>query len=41
MKLGKCFPSFSFSLLEIDTQLGDDTIWEFHETFQECAGNNS
>ena len=39
MRLGKSFPSFSFSLLEIDTQLGNDTICEFHETFQECARN--
>ena len=41
MQLGKRFPSFSFTLLEIDNQLGGDRIFEFHETFKECALNNS
>ena len=37
MDLGKCFPAFSFSLLEIDARLGDDRVFAFHETFRKCA----
>ena len=37
MGLGKRFPAFSFTLLEIDTQLGGDLIFDFHETFRQCA----
>jgi hypothetical protein len=37
MELGQRFPTFSFTLLEIDTRLGGDLIFEFHETFRRCA----
>jgi hypothetical protein len=37
MGLGKRFREFSFTLLEIDTQLGGDLIFDFHETFRQCA----
>jgi hypothetical protein len=37
MRLGKRFPAFSFTLLEIDTKLGGDLIFDFHETFRQCA----
>ncbi len=41
MELGKSFPAFSFTLLEIDTKLGGDLLFEFHDTFRECALGNS
>lgn len=41
MRLGKAFPAFSFTMLEIDTQLGGELLFEFHETFQQCAMENS
>ncbi len=37
MELGKRFPAFSFTLLEIDTRLDGDRLFEFHETFRRCA----
>ncbi|MHB9076790.1 MAG: uroporphyrinogen decarboxylase family protein [Pirellulaceae bacterium] len=37
MEVGRRFPSFSFTLLEIDTKLGDDLIFSFYETFRQCA----
>jgi len=37
MELGKRFPAFSFTLLEIDAKLGDNLIFSFHETFRRCA----
>jgi len=37
MALGRRFPAFSFTLLEVDTQLGGDLLFEFHETFRQCA----
>ena len=37
MELGKSFPAFSFTLLEIDTKLGGDLLFEFHDLFRECA----
>ncbi len=37
MELGKSFPAFSFTLLEIDTKLGGDPLFEFHDIFRECA----
>ena len=37
MELGKSFPAFSFTLLEIDTKLGGDLLFEFHDIFRECA----
>ncbi len=39
MELGNRFPSFSFTLLEIDTKLGDDLVFSFYETFRQCAGD--
>jgi len=41
MALGKRFSAFSFTLLEIDTKLGGDRLFEFHETFRECALRSS
>ncbi len=41
MDHGKRFPSFAFTLLEIDSKLGDDRLFEFHETFRECASRIS
>jgi hypothetical protein len=37
MALGKRFPAFSFTLLEVDTKLGGDLLFEFHEAFRRCA----
>jgi hypothetical protein len=37
MTIGKAFRSFSFSLLEIDQELGKGKIFEFFEVFRECA----
>ena len=39
MSLGKSFPSFSFSLLEVDQTLGKDKIFAFVELFEQCAEN--
>ncbi len=41
MRLGAGFPAFSFTLLEVDTKLGGDLLFEFHDTFRECALRNS
>jgi hypothetical protein len=41
MDLGKRFPVFSFTLLEVDTKLGGDPLFEFHETFCQCAQRSS
>ena len=41
MDLGKRFPAFSFTLLEVDTKLGGDPLLEFHETFRACASRCS
>lgn len=38
MQQGKRFPAFSFTLLEIDPRLGGDLIFEFYDTFRQCAG---
>jgi hypothetical protein len=37
MELGKRFRAFSFTLLEVDSRLGGDVLFEFHETFRRCA----
>jgi hypothetical protein len=37
MRAGKAFPAFSFTCLEVDTQLDGDRLFEFHETFRQCA----
>lgn len=37
MQWGRRFPSFSFTLLEVDTTLGGDPIFAFHETFKQSA----
>jgi hypothetical protein len=37
MGMGKRFPAFSFTMLEIDAQLDGDLLLEFHETFRQCA----
>jgi hypothetical protein len=41
MRAGRAFPAFSFTLLEVDTKLGGDLLFEFHETFRQCAMENS
>jgi hypothetical protein len=37
MQLGKRFPAFSFTLLEVDTMLDGEQIFAFYETFRQCA----
>ncbi|MEW6359872.1 MAG: hypothetical protein AB1696_26280 [Planctomycetota bacterium] len=37
MRIGKGFKSFSFTLWEIDPFLGEDRIFEFYDTFRQCA----
>ena len=37
MNVGKRFPAFSFTMLEIDAQLDGDVLLEFHEAFRQCA----
>jgi hypothetical protein len=37
MTIGRRFRSFSFSLLEIDQELGKGKVFEFFDAFQECA----
>jgi hypothetical protein len=41
MGMGKRFPAFSFTMLEIDAQLDGDLLLEFHETFRQCAQERS
>jgi hypothetical protein len=41
MDIGKRFPAFSFTLLEVDTKLGGDLLFQFHETFRHCAERSS
>jgi hypothetical protein len=41
MRAGKAFPAFSFTCLEIDTQLSGDLLFQFHETFRQCAMESS
>ena len=41
MALGKQFPAFSFTLLEIDAKLDGQPLLDFLETFRECAAANS
>jgi len=41
MQLGKSFRSFSFSLWEIDSELGGDKIFTFYDTFRKCAETTS
>jgi hypothetical protein len=35
--LGSGFPSFSFSLFDVDTDLGGNRLFEFFETFRQCV----
>ena len=37
MELGTRFRAFSFTLLEVDTQIGGDLLFAFCETFEQCA----
>jgi hypothetical protein len=37
MGLGNRFPSFSFSLYDVDSALGGDRLFEFFEVFRQCA----
>ena len=37
MQLGERFRAFSFTLLEVDTMLGDDLLFAFCDTFRQCA----
>jgi hypothetical protein len=37
MRVGKAFATFSFTCLEIDTQIGGDLLLQFHDTFRQCA----
>ena len=41
MKIGRRFPSFTFTLFEIDEQLARGKIFEFYEDFRYCAAANS
>lgn len=41
MRLGSPFRAFSFTLLEVDTLLGEDLIFAFCDTFQQCAREGS
>jgi hypothetical protein len=41
MKAGSRFPRFSFSLLEVDDELAREKVFEFHEVFRRCAGEDS
>jgi hypothetical protein len=37
MQAGRRFRAFSFTLLEVDAKLGEDLIFAFCDTFQQCA----
>jgi hypothetical protein len=37
MRLGAAFPSFTFSVLELDVELAGGKILEFHDAFREAA----
>jgi hypothetical protein len=37
MRLGRQLPAFSFTLLEVDTQLDGDPLLAFCGTFERCA----
>lgn len=37
MRIGRQFPAFSFTMLEIDARLDGDKLLEFHESFRRCA----
>ncbi len=41
MQVGKRFPAFSFTLLEVDEALGGDRIFAFCRVFEQCAGDAS
>lgn len=41
MQIGTRFPAFSFTLLEVDTQLAGGRLEEFRELFRECAVKSS
>lgn len=41
MQIGKSFRSFTFTLFEVDQELGDRKIFEFHEAFKRCAADAS
>ena len=41
MRVGKAFPAFSFTCLEVDTQTGGDLLFQFHETFRRCVAERS
>ena len=38
---GHRFPSFSFSLLDVDTELGGNRLFAFVEVFRQCAGESA
>jgi hypothetical protein len=38
MAAGSRFPRFTFSLLELDQELAEGKVFEFHEAFQKAAG---
>ena len=37
MRQGGRFPAFSFSLYDVDTELGGERLFEFFEIFRQCA----
>jgi hypothetical protein len=41
MRIGRRFPSFTFTLFEIDEQLARDKIFEFYDDFRYCAEANT
>jgi hypothetical protein len=41
MQIGRSFRSFTFTLLEIDQELGDGKIFEFYEVFKTCDAEAS
>jgi hypothetical protein len=41
MRAGAAFPSFTFSILELDVELAGGKIFEFHDAFRAAAGTAS
>jgi hypothetical protein len=41
MRLGGRFPSFSFSLYDVDSELGGDRLFAFFEVFRQCVSDET
>lgn len=41
MAIGRSFPRFTFVLLEVDSQLAEGRLFEFHELFRRCAAEQT